>query len=136
MDPILRLRALSRIGLFMALGALTLGIVGVGLMWTDTTGSFARVAIVLLIPGAFLLVQAGYVLGTVFSAKPENWKAIYLRAARILTTTAMVSGVGIVVAAVFASQSASILQAILISIVAAQGPAASILIAKYLKNAK
>ncbi|WP_182049508.1 hypothetical protein [Changpingibacter yushuensis] len=131
MNPTLQMQRLARMGIAMALGALALGVLGTLMVWMDGTGTFSGLAIILLVPGVLLLVSAGYLIFCALRSDPRTWVPTYTRVSQVLTLTAIVSGVAVIVAAILINGDASALQTVLVAIVGLQGPIATYMISTH-----
>lgn len=114
---------LAHVGVFSAIGALVMGIVGIFLVWLGEAGITASI---LLIPGAVLLVSAGFPLVRALRGAPASWRTHYAavaRAYRILAVLAATLSLTAAIVAGVRGVSSSVPQLILLTIVALQGPA-------------
>jgi hypothetical protein len=134
MDSVWRIRRLVRIGVYVAIGALVLGLVGVALAHS---GAGVTSAAILISPGFVLLASSVWIIITALRTPPKFWKSAYARSAMVLQWGAALGAfltIGAAVTLGTQSAPASTLQIVLITAVGLQGPLAMALLARSLTH--
>ncbi|MBP3223564.1 MAG: hypothetical protein J6M18_06540 [Actinomycetaceae bacterium] len=118
----LRIRALARMGLFFALGALMMGVIGFLLSWMAPTNWATGLPILLTIPGFIMLISAGVLVVTAAKLELHKWKLAYEKIGRGLIIAAIVCIAGIALVSALFFTTKNILPLLLIAAIALQGP--------------
>lgn len=136
MDEVKRTQALARMAFALSIGALMLGFIAVLLSWIAPDENSKGVPLLLLAPGAILLVTAVLLIVKAFRSDPNTWEQTYRSCAKTLKIIAVIAFVLIAaLVIVFMVKHNSALQLILVALIGVQSPVALLATSRHMKRA-
>ena len=135
-EAVKRIQALTRMAFVLSLGALMLGFIAFLLSWIAPNEDAKGVPLLLLAPGVALLIAGVFLLVKALRTQADSWQDIYracITPVRVIALVAFVVIVGLVV--VFVVKGSSVLQLILVALIAVQAPLALLAITRHMKRA-